>query len=97
MQRTRGPPQPPPAPFEIALPEGGASTSPRGGSPPAVGGDFNAAAYLQRKSALNPKGNISSSNSQRGRAFPPDHRIRGEGGLVEFDSDLESREKDPLL
>ena len=95
-QRTRGAPQPPPAAFEIALPEG-ATTPPRGGSPPAAGIEFNAAAYLQRKSALNPKGNSSSSNSQRGRADPLDHRIRGEGGAMETDSDLESRERDPLL
>ena len=90
-------PQPPPAAFEIALPEG-ATTPPRGGSPPAaIGVEFNAAAYLQRKSALNPKGNSSSSNSQRGRVDPLDHRIRGEGGAMETNSDLESRERDPLL
>ena len=94
LQRTRGPGLS--TVFEIAGPES-AGSPPRGSSPTAYPTtDFNAAAYLQRKSALNPKDKASEAPvSGTGWVDPLDHRIPHS---QEPDSDSELQFEDrPLL
>lgn len=82
--------------FEIAGPESAASP-PRGNSPPAghTTTDFNAAAYLQRKSALTSRERAGEPASNSSWGDPLDHRIHQS---PQHDSDSELQFEDcPLL
>lgn len=88
--------------MQISAPEGSSPdlviTPPRGSSPgPSSATDFNAAAYLQRKSAIHPSKNASSLEltAQLHRKLPLDHRIRAPAG-GDFD-DGQAAESFPLL
>lgn len=94
LQRTRGPAGLSTV-FEITGPDA-ASSPPLGGSPTAgQPNDFNAAAYLQRKSALNPKDRLSETVGSTGWVDPLDHRIH-HSEQQDSDSELQFEDR-PLL
>jgi len=102
LQRSRGPSLP--TVFEISGPEP-AGSPPLGGSPTAVPLDgrneFNAAAYLQRKSAIQVDLPPQSLQGSRGDA-PLDHRIPHPQGSASMEylnqeSELQFGDDHPLL
>ena len=94
LQRTRGPAGLSTV-FEITGPDQ-ASSPPLGGSPIAgQSNDFNAAAYLQRKSALHPKDRLSETVGSTGWVDPLDHRIH-QSEQQDSDSELQFEDR-PLL